>query len=119
MLPMCGILFNLQGTVYGTLEAFCKRNLRPDFEYRMPTCLRGNTNRARILAPAADFPNLWKDPCTPQRERKRTTRPLIEDVTLMGDHQVTVHVPFRGGAVRTGALPLPLPATGLWRRPRN
>jgi len=39
--------------------------------------------RAAILALAKDFPRLWNDPHTPQRERKRTARLLIADVTLL------------------------------------
>jgi hypothetical protein len=39
--------------------------------------------RAAILALAADFPRLWRDPNTPDRERKRMTRLLLEDVTLL------------------------------------
>jgi DNA invertase Pin-like site-specific DNA recombinase len=71
--------------------------------------------RAQILALAGDFPLLWKDPQTPQRERKRMIRLLIEDVTLMRDRQITMHVRFKGGATQTFTLPLPLPATELWR----
>lgn len=71
--------------------------------------------RARILALAGDFPRLWGDPQTPQRERKRMIRLLIEDVTLVKDRQITVHVRFKGGATQTLRLPLPLPATELWK----
>ena len=39
--------------------------------------------RARILALATDFPRLWHDPHTPDRERKRMVRLLIDDVTLL------------------------------------
>ena len=38
--------------------------------------------RQRILALATDFPRLWNDPATPDRERKRMARLLIEDVTM-------------------------------------
>jgi hypothetical protein len=38
-------------------------------------------HRARISALATDFPRLWQDPNTPDRERKRMVRLLIEDVT--------------------------------------
>lgn len=70
--------------------------------------------RTRILALATDFPRLWKDPATPERERKRMARLLIEDVTLLKHRQgITAHVRFRGGATRTLALPLPLPAWAL------
>ena len=39
--------------------------------------------RARILALATDFPRLWHDPHTPDRERKRMVRLLMDDVTLI------------------------------------
>jgi DNA invertase Pin-like site-specific DNA recombinase len=71
--------------------------------------------RLRILALATNFPRLWADPETPQRERKRMLRLLVEDVTLLRSHEITVHVRFRGGAVRTLLLPLPLSAPDLRR----
>jgi hypothetical protein len=64
--------------------------------------------RARVLALATDFPKLWCDPKTPQRERKRMVRLLIEDVTLIRDDKITAHVRFRGGSTRTLTLPIPL-----------
>ena len=56
-------------------------------------------SRSRILALTTDFPKLWKDPKTPDRERKRMARLLIEDVTLTKDEQLTIQVRFKGGAV--------------------
>ena len=47
-----------------------------------PTPRSTMTPKARIRQLAADFPALWADPDTPQRERKRIARLLIEDVTL-------------------------------------
>jgi len=38
--------------------------------------------RESIMALAQDFPRLWNDPHTPERERKRMARLLIADVTL-------------------------------------
>lgn len=69
--------------------------------------------RARILALATDFPRLWKDPKTPQRERKRMVRLLLEDVTLIKGEHITAHIRFKGGASQTLTLPLPLPAALL------
>jgi DNA-binding transcriptional MerR regulator len=69
--------------------------------------LLGDEQRARVLALATDFPRLWRDPRTPQRERKRMVRLLLEDVTLVKAKEITVHVRFRGGASRSLALPLP------------
>jgi DNA invertase Pin-like site-specific DNA recombinase len=61
-----------------------------------------------ILALASDFPRLWSDPATPDRERKRMVRLLLEDVTLNRDERISVHIRFKGGARRTLHLPLPL-----------
>jgi DNA invertase Pin-like site-specific DNA recombinase len=69
--------------------------------------------RARILALAVDFPAVWRDPHTPQRERKRMLALLVEDVTLLKQRQVTAHVRFRGGATTTLTLPRPLTAWEL------
>jgi DNA invertase Pin-like site-specific DNA recombinase len=64
--------------------------------------------RAEILALATDFPRLWRDPNTPDRERKRMARLILEDVTLLRAQDITVYVRFRGGATRTLRLPLPM-----------
>jgi DNA invertase Pin-like site-specific DNA recombinase len=64
--------------------------------------------RAKVMALAQDFPRLWADPATPQRERKRMIRLLIDDVTLLRDQQITAHVRLKGGQTRTLTLPLPL-----------
>jgi DNA invertase Pin-like site-specific DNA recombinase len=69
--------------------------------------------RAHILALATDFPRLWNDPQTPQRERKRMVRLLLEDVTLTKNQQITVAIRFRGGATQILTLPPPLPAWKL------
>jgi len=66
--------------------------------------------RTQILALASDFPRLWNDPRTPDRERKRMARLLIEDITLLKAEDVTAHVRFKGGATRTLSVPLPKPA---------
>jgi DNA invertase Pin-like site-specific DNA recombinase len=64
--------------------------------------------RQRILSLASDFPRLWRDPNTPQRERKRMVRLLIEDVTLRKAEQIEVSVRFRGGVNKTFSIPRPL-----------
>jgi DNA invertase Pin-like site-specific DNA recombinase len=64
--------------------------------------------RAAISQLASDFPALWRDPATPQRERKRLLRLIVEDVTLLRDgHTVTAAVRMRGGTSHTLTLPLP------------
>lgn len=61
--------------------------------------------RASTLALARDFPRLWRDPNTPDRERKRMARLMLEDVTLLKGADVTVHVRFKGGATRSLTVP--------------
>lgn len=71
--------------------------------------------RAKVLALADDFPTLWRDAATPDRERKRMLRLLVEDVTLHKDKAIVAQVRFRGGATNTLRLPLPLPIGELRR----
>jgi len=69
--------------------------------------------RTEIMALATDFPRLWRDPQTQDRERKRLVRLMLEDVTLLKGERLIAHVRFRGGATRTLDLPLPLNAWQL------
>ncbi len=71
--------------------------------------------RGKILSLATDFPRLWCDPQTTDRDRKRIVRLILEDVTLLRGDEITAHVRFKGGACRTLRLPLPLPG---WRLPK-
>jgi len=63
--------------------------------------------REQILALATDFPRLWENNATTMRDRKRMIRLLIEDVTLVRNADIHVHVRFRGGTTRSVALPKP------------
>ena len=65
-------------------------------------------HKARVRSLAADFPALWSDRATPQRERKRIARLLIEDVTLTKTDQIHLHVRFSGGQTQTLTIPTPL-----------
>jgi hypothetical protein len=70
--------------------------------------------RQRILSLAKSFPDLWRNPKTPQRERKRMVQLLIEDVTLVKNDAVSVNVRFKGGATRSLALPRALASWQAW-----
>jgi len=61
-----------------------------------------------VLKLAKDFPRLWNNPKTPMREKKRMIRFLIEDVTMIREEGITLHVRFKGGATKTLKLPPPL-----------
>jgi hypothetical protein len=74
-------------------------------------------NKAKIRSLASDFPALWKDPATPQRERKRMVRLLVEDVTIEKGDVVGLHVRFRGGQTVSLSTPLPLNAWQLRATP--
>ena len=64
--------------------------------------------REQVLTLATNFPKLWNDPSTADRERKRMVRLLIEDVTIRKGEQVQLDVRFRGGMSKTLILPRPL-----------
>ena len=66
--------------------------------------------RASIAALAHDFPRLWQNPKTPDRERKRLVQLLLDDVTLIQNEAITAHVRFKGGITKTLTVPLPLNA---------
>ena len=54
-----------------------------------------------------DFPRVWKDSRTSDRDRKRMVRLLLEDVTVLRQEEViTAHVRFKGGAQETIAVPV-------------
>ena len=79
-----------------------------------------DTDKARIAALATDFPALWSDPRTPQRERKRMVRLLVEDVTLRRQDQViTAQVRFKAGQTATFEVAVALPCYDIRRTPAD
>jgi len=100
--------------VAGTLEAEWNDRLRHVREAeqeheRLRLARQAVTAQVRdqILRLAEDFPQMWHDPKTPDRERKRMARLLIEDVTLIRTpEQVTAHIRFKGGASQTIHTPV-------------
>jgi Recombinase/Recombinase zinc beta ribbon domain len=62
-------------------------------------------HKARIRALTSDFPALWSNPATPQRERKRMIRLLVEDVTLAKTDQIHAHA--ASAVARPPASPCP------------
>ena len=72
--------------------------------------------KAQILALAEDFPRLWKDAGTSDRDRKRMARLILEDVTLtMGGTLISAQVRFKGGATRVLSVTAP-PAAPQMRK---
>ena len=95
--------------VAGTLEAEWNGKLRlvreAEQEYQRLRLARQAVTaqtREQVLRLADDFPKMWQDPQTPDRERKRMARLLIEDITLSrAAEQVTAHIRYKGGAAET------------------
>jgi DNA-binding transcriptional regulator YiaG len=61
----------------------------------------------KIGSLATDFPALWSNPDTPQRERKRMVRLLVDDVTLHKTDRIHIHVRFRGGQTHSLVVAIP------------
>ncbi|MGA8273346.1 MAG: hypothetical protein WB919_17420 [Candidatus Sulfotelmatobacter sp.] len=107
--------------VAGSLEAEWNNKLRAlgqaqeEYEHVRQTdrAAVDEAQRARIATLASDFPRLWQDPKTPDRERKRMVRLILEDVTLIRGNEIAMHVRFKGGATRSFTLPRPLAAPEL------
>ena len=93
-----------------TLRALTEANEHYQRQRESERLLIDDEQRQQIMALANDFPALWRDVNTPQRERKRMLRLLIEDVTLHKADEIVMHVRFRGGATQTLHLPRPLTA---------
>lgn len=64
--------------------------------------------KEKILSLATDFPKLWNDSKTSDREKKRMVRLLLEDVTLTRSELISVNIRFKGGVTTTLSLPVPL-----------
>ena len=95
------------------LRAFTQAQEEYERQRRAGYACIDEAQRRKILALATDFPRLWNDPATAQRDRKRAVRLLVEDVTLARGEAITVQIRFRGGATQTLTLPLPSPAWKL------
>ncbi|MCP3998285.1 MAG: recombinase family protein [bacterium] len=92
------------------LRALTESREHYDQQKRADEATGKSIDRQRVLSLVKDFPAIWNDPQTPQRERKRMVGLLIENVTLVKRDEINAHVRFRGGATTTLTLPLPLNA---------
>jgi DNA invertase Pin-like site-specific DNA recombinase len=107
--------------VADTLEAHWNENLRLlaqakeecESQRRLDSARLTEEQKTKILALAADFPRLWREPTTSDRDRKRMARLLLEDVTLRREQEILVQVRFKGGATQELRLPVPKSAWAL------
>lgn len=111
--------------VADTLEAQWNEKLRllagakeiAEQQRRLDAIQITDEQKEKIRTLATDFPALWRDPKTSDRDRKRMARLLLEDVTLHRDQDVLVQVRFKGGAARELRLPLPQRSCDRWKTP--
>jgi len=99
------------------LRALAEAQERYEKQKQADSATLTEKQRANILALAKDFPRLWNDPRTPDRERKRMVRLLIADVTLLKGDGIRAQIRFNGGATHTLDLPVPKPAWFLRQTP--
>ena len=108
--------------VADTLEADWNTALRAlndakdayDTAQNAATANLAETQKTRIRTLVTDFPAIWNDPATPQRERKRMTRLLLTDVTVTRNAKtITCNMRWQGGQDRTITLPVPKTAWEL------
>ena len=105
--------------VADTLEVHWNEKLRflaqakeeAEKHHRLDSAQISDEQKAKIRALASDFPRLWQDPKTSDRERKRMARLLLEDATLRRDQDLCVQLRFRGGATQELHVALPLRKT--------
>jgi len=71
----------------------------------------------RIRALTADFPRIWNDERTGPAERKRMLGLLIEDVTLIVDDEVNIHIRWRGGRTQSLSVARPRPMSVIRKTP--
>jgi hypothetical protein len=90
------------------LRALAEAELNYERQRQADQLTVNTEQREQVLALATNFPQLWNDPATADRERKRMVRLLIEDVTIRKGEQVQLDVRFRGGMAKTLMLPRPL-----------
>jgi DNA invertase Pin-like site-specific DNA recombinase len=64
-------------------------------------------DRDRICALSSDLKRVWNDSRTSARDRKRVIRLLIEDVTLVRDQVIHIHIRWKGGMTTSIESPLP------------
>ena len=106
--------------VADTLEADWNSKLRTlrereeeyEVQRRAVRTLVDENTRAEIMALVTDFPRLWRDPKTSDRQRKEMVRLMVEDVTLMRAEEINVQIRFKGGAIQNITVPLPIP---IWK----
>jgi DNA invertase Pin-like site-specific DNA recombinase len=94
----------LEGEWNDKLRALAKAREEREREREQDQLVLNEAIGQRLVAMTTDFKQLWADPGTPNRERKRLLAYIIEDVTLLklrAEGTTKVHVRFKGGKTET------------------
>jgi DNA invertase Pin-like site-specific DNA recombinase len=86
------------------LRALAKAREERERERQQDQFVLNDAIRQRLVAMTTDFKQLWADPDTPNRERKRLLAYIIEDVTLIkfrAEGTTKAHIRFKGGQTET------------------
>lgn len=73
----------------------------------------------QLLQLIKDFPGVWHNAKTPQRERKRIVRLMIKDVTLVKDKKITLKIRWHGGAHTIKKITIPLLSVAARSTPKE
>jgi hypothetical protein len=90
--------------VFTMPRSVCSRCADPRVHDRAKRAVIDDAIRERLVTMTTDFKQLWADPATPNRERKRMLAYVVEDVTLVKlprEGTTKIHVHFRGGQTQT------------------
>jgi len=74
--------------------------------------------KERIYGLISNLPGIWNDARTPMKDKKRMLRLLLEDVTLIRDRKIKIHIRWKGGKTTILEQPLPLNASSRYRTPQ-
>ncbi|MFT4568912.1 MAG: DNA invertase Pin-like site-specific DNA recombinase [Saprospiraceae bacterium] len=64
-----------------------------------------------------NFPKVWNSKSTSNKEKKRLTRLIIEDVTVAKNEKIIMQIRFKGGKSKSLDLPLPKSSNELRQTP--
>lgn len=113
--------------VADTLEAEWNEKLRiladvqEEYEHRRLSDQRllDEQQKEAIAALASDFPRIWNDPKTKNRDRKRMVHLIIEDVTIIKEKEITLNIRLKGGATKILKVAIPLHSWETWKTPQE
>jgi len=108
--------------VASQLEAEWNSKLK-DFEEAQENCEKQKQSKMQVIDDkiksdiielSSKFPDIWNDKNVPDREKKRMTRCLIEDVTIKQEQEITLNIRFKGGTSKTLIIPKPVLVWQAW-----